>query len=70
MSDLPKLLQHCSWANEAWIRFVADACPADEHLVTKLSHILHGERAWLQRVSGAEPERDLWSPCRFRGCSK
>jgi uncharacterized damage-inducible protein DinB len=27
-----------------------------------LSHILHGERAWLQRVAGEEPDRDIWSP--------
>jgi uncharacterized damage-inducible protein DinB len=62
MSDLPKLLHHSSWANEAWIRFVSDACPSDEYLVTRLSHILHGERAWLRRVAGEEPDRDIWSP--------
>jgi uncharacterized damage-inducible protein DinB len=62
MSDLPKLLHHCSWANGAWIQFVADACPSDEYLVTRLSHILHGERAWLQRIAGEEPDRDIWAP--------
>ena len=62
MSDLPKLLHYSSWANEAWIRFVSASCPNDEYLVTRLSHILHGERAWLQRVAGEEPDRDIWSP--------
>jgi uncharacterized damage-inducible protein DinB len=27
-----------------------------------LSHILRGERVWLQRVTGEAPSPDLWSP--------
>jgi uncharacterized damage-inducible protein DinB len=61
MSELPKLLHHCSWANEMWIHFVSGTCPSDEYFVRRLSHILHGERAWLQRVAGEEPDRDVWA---------
>jgi uncharacterized damage-inducible protein DinB len=62
MSELPKLLHHSFWANEAWIRFVSETCPSDGYLVTRMSHILHGERAWLQRVNGEQPDRDIWTP--------
>lgn len=27
----------------------------------RMSHILHGERAWFQRIAGREPDREIWN---------
>ena len=59
MSTLSKLVDHCVWANAEWIAFVADNFPSDEYLVTRMSHILLGEQAWLQRIVGEEPDRNI-----------
>ena len=60
MTYLWKLIHHCTWANEVWIRFIRDNCPDDEYLLKRMSHVLLGEQAWFQRMSGEEPDRDIW----------
>ena len=61
MIDLAKLTDHCIWANELWIGFISENCPADEYLLTRMSHILLGEQAWFDRISGKEPNRNIWT---------
>jgi len=61
MNHLSKLIDHCTWANQAWVRFIADAFRSDEYLLQRMSHILLGERAWFQRLAGEEPDRDIWT---------
>jgi uncharacterized damage-inducible protein DinB len=55
------------WANETWIRFIAANCPSDEYLLKRISHILLGEEAWFQRLSGEEPDRDIWKVMAISG---
>ena len=61
MSHLARLVAHCTWANQAWLRFVAESTPTEEWLRQRISHIFLGERAWFQRIAGEEPNRDLWT---------
>jgi uncharacterized damage-inducible protein DinB len=61
MAQLAKLIDHCLWANEKWIRFIAEDCPTDEYLLTRLSHILLGEEAWFDRIRDKEPNRNIWA---------
>ena len=60
MTPLSKLIDHCVWANENWIRFLAEGFASDEFLMKRMAHILLGERAWFQRLAGDEPDRDIW----------
>jgi uncharacterized damage-inducible protein DinB len=60
-APLVKLVRHCTWANGAWIDFIADNCPADEYLLQRMSHILLGEQAWFQRLDGRDPDRRIWN---------
>jgi uncharacterized damage-inducible protein DinB len=60
MNQLTKLVDHCVWANELWIRTIVENWSSDEFLVARMSHILHGEQAWFDRVLGKEPRRDIW----------
>jgi len=57
---LSKLIDHCVWANENWIRFIDDSFASDEFLMKRMAHILLGERAWFERLSGEEPDRKIW----------
>ena len=61
MNQLPKLVAHCTWANQAWLQFIVDKAAADDWLLRRLSHIMLGERAWFQRIHGQEPGRDIWA---------
>jgi len=60
MAELNKLIGHTLWANEEWITFIDASFPADEYLLTRMSHILLGEQAWFQRILGEEPDRKIW----------
>jgi uncharacterized damage-inducible protein DinB len=60
MTPLSKLIDHCVWANENWIRFLAEGFASDEFLMKRMAHILLGERAWFQRLAGEEPDGDIW----------
>ena len=57
---LVKLIDHCTWANDAWLDFIAHHFHADEFLMKRIAHIFAGERAWFQRLAGTEPDRQLW----------
>ena len=57
---LHKLIQHCVWANARWIDFVTTSGESNEYVVKRISHILLGEQAWFQRLSGEAPDRDIW----------
>ena len=61
MTPLSKLVRHCTWANEAWIDFIASTVPTDEYLLQRMSHILLGEQAWFQRLDGSDPDRNIWN---------
>lgn len=65
MTELPRLVAHCTWANREWLRFIAREAPSDDWLRRRLSHILLGERAWFQRIHGEEPGRDIWALLTF-----
>jgi uncharacterized damage-inducible protein DinB len=60
MTCLEKLIDHCLWANEAWIAFIAEHAASDEYARTRMSHILLGEQAWFQRIAGEVPDREIW----------
>jgi len=62
---LKRLTEYSCWANEAWINFIEKADPADEFLVTRMSHILLGEDAWFQRIAGVGVDRNVWSVLTF-----
>ena len=62
---IKRLTEYSCWANEAWINFIEKAGPADEFLVKRMSHILHGEDAWFQRIAHLAVERDVWSILTF-----
>jgi hypothetical protein len=51
---------HCIWANETWIGFLEEQTASYRYVVTSMSHTLLGERAWFQRIAGAEPDRQVW----------
>lgn len=57
MTHLDKLVAHTVWANGEWITFAAKNFPADDFVLVRLSHILLGERAWFDRITGKEPEQ-------------
>ena len=59
MHLLSRVVQHCVWANESWIGFL-DERASYPYAITRMSHILLGERAWFQRIAGAEPDRQVW----------
>jgi uncharacterized damage-inducible protein DinB len=59
-NTLSKLIDHCVWANEQWIGFLAQNFSSDDFLLKLMAHILLGERAWFQRLAGDEPDRDIW----------
>lgn len=59
-TPLPKLVDHCVWANGQWLDFLAESFATDDFLMRRMAHILWGERAWFQRLAGDEPDRDLW----------
>jgi uncharacterized damage-inducible protein DinB len=61
MNPLPKLVAHCAWANRMWLDFIVTKAASDERLLRWLSHIALGERAWLQRIRGETPGRDIWA---------
>jgi uncharacterized damage-inducible protein DinB len=61
VSPLRKLVDHCVWANRAWLQHLVEAGAPDEWLTRRLSHILLGERAWFQRIDGEAPGRDIWT---------
>jgi uncharacterized damage-inducible protein DinB len=61
MTPLSKLVLHCTWANEAWVDFIASNFPTDEYLLQRMSHILLGEQAWFQRLAGSDPDRNIWN---------
>jgi len=61
MTPLSKIVRHCTWANEAWIDFIASNFATDEFLLKRISHILLGERAWFQRLDGSDPDRNIWT---------
>jgi uncharacterized damage-inducible protein DinB len=62
MRTIERLVRHAAWANRTWIDFI-DALPGrGECCLTLPSHILHGERAWFQRIAGEAPGRNLWTP--------
>jgi len=60
-----RLTEYSCWANAAWIDFIEKVGPADEFLVTRMTHILLGEEAWFQRIAGAAVDPTLWSVVRF-----
>src|SRR5262245_27368342 len=60
MTDLVKLIEYSIWANEMWIACVESDFPRDEYLLKRMGHILLGEQAWFQRISGEEPDRNIW----------
>ena len=60
MLDLIKLTNYSVWANELWIGFVESNFPNDEYLLKRMGHILLGEQAWFQRISGEDPDRNIW----------
>jgi uncharacterized damage-inducible protein DinB len=60
MTDLSKLLRHSSWANGIWIDFVYGLEPPHEFELKVMSHIILGERAWLQRIAGHQPNPEIW----------
>ena len=60
MSPLNKLVNHSTWANGEWIEYAARAFAGDEFVLVRLSHILLGERAWFDRISGEMVERHVW----------
>jgi len=60
MSALSRVIDHCVWANGQWITFLGDVFPEDEFGLLRMSHILLGERAWFQRITGKEPGREIW----------
>ena len=60
VTPLSKLIDHCLWANENWIGFLAANSSSDEFLMKRMTHILLGERAWFQRLDGDEPDRNIW----------
>jgi uncharacterized damage-inducible protein DinB len=62
MTDLGKLVQHCNWANQAWIDLIAQATAdaRDEYLSRMISHVLLGEQAWFQRIMRQEIDRNIW----------
>jgi uncharacterized damage-inducible protein DinB len=62
---LTKLVDHCLWANDAWIGFIAEHAPSDTFAITRMSHILLGERAWFQRIAGEQVDPAVWSPLGF-----
>jgi uncharacterized damage-inducible protein DinB len=61
MSELPRLIGHCVWANGVWIDFIAGRCPGDERLLATMAHILLGEQAWFQRIGGQEVDKNVWA---------
>lgn len=65
MTPLPELVAHATWANRAWLLFIADRFAPDEWLRRRLSHVLLAERVWFQRVGGEEPGRDIWALLAF-----
>jgi uncharacterized damage-inducible protein DinB len=60
VTPLSKLIDHSVWANENCVDFLAEGFASDEFLMKRMAHILLGERAWFQRLSGDEPDRDIW----------
>jgi uncharacterized damage-inducible protein DinB len=60
MTDLAKLVAHTIWANGEWTTFVDANFPSDEYLLTRMSHVLLGEQAWFDRISGATVDRNVW----------
>jgi uncharacterized damage-inducible protein DinB len=60
MNDLKKLIDFNSWANEKWIQFIANELPDEKYLLSQMSHILLGEQAWLQRINGIPPDKEIW----------
>ena len=60
-----RLTEYSCWANAAWIDFIEKVGPADEFLVTRMTHILLGEEAWFQRIAGAAVDPNVWSAVGF-----
>ena len=61
MTHLTKLVRYSTWANEAWIAFIDEKRRSDEFLQKRISHILHGERIWFQRIAGEPIDREIWT---------
>lgn len=62
MTNLKKISDYNGWANHAWIQFISDNNLQDSTVLKLLSHIIHGQRIWLQRINGEEPNLDVWNP--------
>ena|SRR5436190_23638778 len=60
MTALVKLTEYSVWANELWIGFIEKNFIDDAYLLKRMGHILLGEQAWFQRISGKEPDRNIW----------
>jgi uncharacterized damage-inducible protein DinB len=59
-NDLKKWIDFNSWANECWIQFIATEFTIEKYLLLQMSHILLGEQAWLQRMNGKPPDKEIW----------
>jgi uncharacterized damage-inducible protein DinB len=60
-----RVTEYSCWANSAWIDFIEKTNPADEFLLTRMSHILLGEDAWFRRMAGIAVDPNVWSVLTF-----
>jgi uncharacterized damage-inducible protein DinB len=60
MHNLKLQSQYSHWATSQWTDFIYSNAEHDIYLYKLICHIVKGERAWLERITGKEWNRDLW----------
>jgi hypothetical protein len=60
MNTMEQQAAYRYWANGRWIAFVYSQPGHAPYLYQLASHIIKGERAWLERITGQDGNRDLW----------
>jgi uncharacterized damage-inducible protein DinB len=60
MENLQQQAAYSHWATSQWIEFIYSDPAHDAYLFQLISHIVKGERAWLERITQPDWNRDLW----------
>ena len=60
MGNINKQMAYSQWATSQWIDFIYNTDDSDQYLRRLISHIVKGERAWLERILKSDWNKDLW----------
>ncbi len=65
-----QLFNYHNWANKKVIDGIKAAGITDDSIMKILSHILLGEKVWLQRLKSEKYDNKFWLPLSLDECSK